>query len=382
MPGAHALLSASAAERWIACPPSARLSEGYEDTGSIDARTGTLAHAIAEARLYAILDAPEWAEDELVRFRADPLYTRAMDEYLDVHIDYVLEIIRKAGSSAEVMLEMRLDYSPWVPEAFGTGDAIIVSEGQLDIIDLKYGKGVPVSAEGNPQLRLYALGAYHELDMLYDIREVTTHIVQPRLDSITTETLAIRELLRWAETEVVPAARLAYAGEGEYAAGEHCRWCRAKNECRAYAEDKLALARHEFADPAMLTDGEIAEILGKAEELASWAKSVKAYAQAQALKHDKVWPGWKLVEGRSNRVITNEGAAIQALEAAGYEVKHTCKLRGLGDLEELIGRKKLPELLEGLLVKPAGAPTLVPETDRRPALDRNEQAKIDFQEDS
>lgn len=384
---AHALLSASGAKRWIACPPSARFEETLKDPpSSVDALLGTLAHAIAEARLaYELAQVDKrTCSARLRKLRADPLYGPSVDESLDGYIDYVLERIAQVRTRCvdpEIQLEMRLDYSQWAPEGFGTGDVVIVADGTIDIIDLKFGKGVPVFAEGNPQLRLYALGAYHELSMLYDITEVTMHIVQPRLDSIGSEAMTAQDLLAWADNIVIPAAKLAHAGKGEYASGDHCRWCKAKNLCRRYAFDKLELARHDFADPPTLTDDEIAEIIGKAEDLARWAKSVKAYAQEQALRHGRQWPGWKLVAGKSNRVIRDEKAAIAQLDLEGFGREQTCKLRGIGELEELVDRKKLPAVLGGLLIKPEGAPTLVPERDKRPALDRIAQAQNDFKED-
>ncbi len=382
----HALLSASGSHRWLACPPSARFEEHLgESRVSEDALTGTLAHAIAEARLSYALGMTDKRKYNaaMKKLQVDPLYGPVMDEYLDTYIDYVMRIIDQAKEACPdpaIALEMRLDFSRWVPDGFGTGDVVIVAEGRVDVIDLKYGKGVPVDAHNNPQLRLYGLGAFNELDMLYDIKEVRMHIMQPRLESITTETLTAGELLQWANDVVIPRAKLAAEGKGDFASGEHCRWCRAKEICRKRAFDQLELARYEFRDPEALTDGEIAEIIGRAEELAKWAKEIKTFAQRQAVENGKHWPGWKLVAGKSDRIITDEKAAIETLELEGFKMAQICKLRGIGDLEKLVGRKKLPEVLGGLIVKPEGAPTLVPETDKRPAMDTVTQAQKEFEE--
>lgn len=384
MPGAHALLSASGAKRWIECPPSARFEAKLpEQPSSVDAETGTLAHAIAETRLGYVLGLTDKrAHDRKVKeLRKSPLYGPVMDEHLDVYIDYVLKTVDQAKQRCPdplIQLEMRLNLTRWVPDGFGTGDVVIVSDGLADIIDLKYGKGVPVDAQDNPQLRLYALGAYDELYLLYDIREVRMHIVQPRLESVTTETLALNELLAWAEDVVAPRAKLAYDGGGDFQSGDQCRWCRAKNICRRRALDLLELARGDFREPEQLTDDEIAGIIGQAEVLADWAKELKRYAQEQVLKHGKTYTGWKVVTGRSNRTILDEKAALERLVQGGYPTEQTCTLRGLGELEALVGKKKLPELLGELIVKPDGAPALVPETDKRPALN---SAREDFKEE-
>lgn len=386
MPDKHALLSASGAKRWLACPPSARFEEGlYEPPSSVDARTGTLAHAIAEIRLkYALGQIDKRKHNSsLKKLREDELYGPVMDEYLDTYIDYVLKIIDQAKACCpdpEIMLEMRLDFSRWVPDGFGTGDVVIVADSRVDVIDLKFGKGVPVDARENPQLRLYGLGAFNELDMLYDIKEVRMHIVQPRLESITTETLKIGELLQWANDVVIPAAKRAYEGKGDFQSGDHCRWCKARNICRKYAFDQLEMARYDFQEPPELNDAEIAEIIGKADELAKWAKRIKEYAEDQAVNHGKQWHGWKLVAGRSNRKITDEKAAMELLDLEGYPAAQTCKLRGIGDLESLVGKKKLPDILGDLIIKPEGAPALVPDTDKRPALNTVAQAQDDFEE--
>ena len=382
MTRAHAVLSASGASRWIACPPSARLEERFPDSTSEYAREGTFAHQLAEIELRKALGESArrprgYAESEY--------WSEDMDEYLSRYVGLVMERInthRSHTPDAQVLLEQRLDFSRWVPNGFGTGDVVIVSDLGVEVIDLKYGRGVPVSAEGNPQLQLYGLGAYDTYSVLYDLPSVTLTIIQPRLDSITTETLAVDELLAWADSVVRPAAELADRGEGAYCAGEHCRWCRAKAVCRARAEANLELAKHEFAPPPTLSYEEIAEILRQADALQAWAKDVQGYALEQALAGVR-FDGWKLVEGRSVRKYADEDAVASALQLEGYTEEQMFEkvLLGITKMEKLLGRKQFGELLDGLVVKPPGKPTLVPESDRRPELNSIAEAQADFAEE-
>ena len=279
------------------------------------------------------------------------------------------------------MLEQRLDFSPWVPEGFGTGDVVIVSDGTCEIIDLKYGKGVPVKAEGNTQMRLYALGAYNSYEMLYDFDKVTKSICQPRLNSLSWSTLALEELLGWAETELKAAAQIAFAGEGEFQAGDHCGFCRARYQCRARAEVNLQLARLDFAKPALLDDEELIRVLAQADQLVKWAKDVQEHALVQARDHGKHWPGYKLVEGRSNRKYANDMAVAQTLTAAGYSpdlIFAPRSLLGITAMEKAIGKQDFNTLLSDLLIKPPGQPALVPESDKRPAISSLASAQADF----
>ena len=387
---AHALLSASKAAQWINCPPSARLQEGIPDKRSEYADEGTTAHELGEIKLrrrITICNSAERArlDAELERVKASPYYNAEMENAIQEYVEIVGERFMEAkarSSDAVVLLEERLDFSEWVPEGYGTGDVVLISDGVLEIIDLKYGKGVPVSAVGNPQMRLYALGAWSAYSYLYDIQEVRMTIVQPRLDSVSTDTLSIDELLEWAETVVKPAAVLADAGEGEFKAGDHCRWCKVKATCRARAEANMAALAYEFKEPALLTLEEIGSILHIADQLKAWAKDVEDYAHEQALKGNKI-PQWKLVEGRSNRQITDKEAARVALEAAGLEQEKYLKveLLGISELEKRIGKKELTSLIGDLIVKPPGKPVLVPETDQRPELNSIEEefANIDME---
>ncbi|MEI7027133.1 DUF2800 domain-containing protein [Paenibacillus sp. y28] len=375
----HALLGASKAAQWINCPPSARMQESIPDTRSEYANEGEAAHELAELRLrrrLTICNSSQRKEldDKMAHFKeVSPYYGPEMENAVQDYVELVEErfMAAKARSSdAVLLLEERLDYSEWVPDGKGTGDVVLIADGVLEVIDLKYGKGVPVSATGNPQMRLYALGAWSAYSYLYDIREVAMTIVQPRLDSVSTDTMQIDELLEWAETVVRPAAALADAGEGEHKAGEHCRWCKVKATCRTRADENLKALAYEFQDPALLSLDEIGSILHIAQQLKAWAADVEDYAFEQAKAGQRI-PSWKLVEGRSNRAITDKDTAWKVLEEAKLEANKYLKPRellGIGELEKRIGKKELAALLDGLIVKPLGKPVLVPETDRRPEL--------------
>lgn len=390
---AHALLSASGASRWINCPPSARLTEHIPDTRSKYSDEGTAAHEYSEILLRRSLypcnsKEREKLADTLELFKATNQYygpemENAIQDYVDVVNERFMES-KARSSDAVVLLEERLDYSEWVPDGYGTGDVVLISDGVLEIIDLKYGKGVPVSAVSNPQIRLYALGAWSAYSYLYDIQEIRMTIVHPRLDDISTDILQIEELVEWAESVVKPAAALAYAGEGEFKAGSHCRWCKVKATCRARADENMKALAYEFRDPALMDNEEIGSILYITDQLKKWAKDVEEYAFGQALKGNRI-PQWKLVEGKSNRAITDKVAARTALETAGMEPGKFLKpqeLFGIGELENRIGKKELAAVLAGLIIKPSGKPVLVPESDRRPELNSIEEefANIDMED--
>ncbi|MFC5468438.1 DUF2800 domain-containing protein [Cohnella suwonensis] len=372
----HALLGASKASQWISCPPSARLQESVPDTRSEYADEGTAAHELSEKILQRRLTPCNKTEREkLDKYIADfkeaskhygPEMENAVGDYVDV-VEERFMAAKARSADAVILLEEQLDFSEWVPEGYGTGDVVLIADGVMEIIDLKYGKGVPVSSVGNSQMRLYGLGAWTAYNFLYDIQEIRMTIVQPRLDSVSTDTITVDELLEWAETVVGPAAVLAYAGEGEHKAGDHCRWCKVKGNCRARADANMAALAYEFKDPALLSLEEIGSILYVAEQLKKWAADVEEFAFESAKSGQKV-PGWKLVEGRSNRAITDKEAAKAALAAAGHPTDKYLKpqeLLGIGDLDKKIGKKELAELLDGLIVKPSGKPVHVPETDPR-----------------
>ncbi len=370
----HAVLSASSSERWLNCPPSARLCEAYEDKGSDYAAEGTDAHTLCEYRLKQALGIP--AEDPIENLS---WYNEEMEECAAGYAAYVVELLETAKltcSDPVVMIEQRVDFSRWVQDGFGTADCILIADGVLNIVDYKHGKGVEVSAEGNTQLSLYSLGALEIFDGIYDIDRVCVHIFQPRKSNVVSSTMDKSDLYEWADTELTQKAQLAYEGQGDFSCGEWCRFCKAKAECRERAEANLALAQYEFQSPALLDDEEIADILGKVDALTAWASDVKEYALQQAVS-GKEWTGWKLVEGRSNRKYTSESAVAATVEGAGFD-PYERKVLGVTAMQKLLGKTRFEELLAPYIEKPQGKPTLVPESDKRPVMNT---AKNDFMEE-
>lgn len=370
----HALLSASGAHRWLNCTPSACLESGEPDSSSAAAEQGTAAHALAEHKLRRALKqrskrpVSAWIDDEMETFTDD--YVAFVQEHIS--------IAEETCGDPQVLIEQRLDFSHIVPGGFGTGDCVIIAEPTLQIIDLKYGQGVLVEAERNPQLMLYALGAIHTFGDLYDIEQVAVTIYQPRRGNVDTWEISATELEHWAETEVKPKAELAAAGEGEFCPGSWCQFCRIAHTCRARAEANLALAKLEFAPPAELSDAEIADVLSKIPQLKTWASDVEAYALSKAVNQGVVFEGFKLVAGRSVRKYTSEKDVAAAAEAAGYRDIWDRKLITLTAMEKLMGKPTFNEVLGDLVTKPAGKPTLVPASDKRPPLDLV-SAATDFQ---
>lgn len=388
MPDAHALLGPSGAKRWMSCPPSARLEEQFPDSSSEYADEGTLAHSLAETILrYNNGEISKKAfSTRLNKIKADPQYNKEMQDYIEDYTQRVWELANEMKAScpdALILFEQRLDFSEYVPDGFGRGDVVIVADDLINVIDLKYGKGVGVSAVDNPQLRLYGLGAYLEHAMLYDIQRIRMTIIQPRLENISTEELTAEELLSWVETEVRPKAALAYAGQGDFKVGDHCRFCKARVTCRARADYNLELSKLDFADPALLTNEEIGEVLRRADELEHWVKDITGYALAEALKGTK-YEGWKLVEGTSRRKYTDQDEISMRLTTEGWkdsEIYKPQELIGITEMTKLIGKKKFEELLAGLVIKPEGKATLVPESDKRPELNQVEKIKSEFEEE-
>jgi len=381
MPSEHARLSASSAHRWLHCPGSIALGEQCPaPPPSPYAEEGTLAHSLAEVSLR--YQAGQIDSDTLSeRYAAIAAQDACDGEMQDAIGEYsvrVLEHLATAGPDAVLLVEQRLDLSEWVPEGFGTTDAVIIGNGVLEVVDLKYGKGVRVDAEGNPQLRLYGLGAAALFRGLYDFDRVRMTIVQPRLDHVSTEELPLKELELWGEEDVKPRAKMAAAGTDHLAAGDWCRWCPAKAVCRKRAEKNLELARYGFDDPALLLPDEIAEILRRADELQKWAADVSEYALQHALQGEH-FRGWKLVEGRSVRKYADELKVAEALKAAGFEeaLIYERKLVGLTALEKNVGKKNVAAALGDLIVKPAGKPVLVPESDKRPAIQSAKKEDFD-----
>lgn len=292
-----------------------------------------------------------------------------MAECTDAYAQFVLESLAATKVVCKdplVLVEQHLDFSRWVPEGYGTGDCLIVADDTLTVIDYKHGLGVLVDAERNPQMMCYALGALDLFDGIYDIQKVSMTIFQPRRENVSTCTLSKEELLQWAETVLKPTAELAAKGEGEYKAGDHCRFCKIRATCRKRAEYNLELAKYDFAMPSTLEEPEVEAILAKADELVSWVGDVKDYALQQALS-GKNWAGWKVVEGRSNRRYVNKDAVAAKVEEAGYS-PYEKKLLGITALTKLLGKRRFDELLADLIEKPQGKPVLVPETDKRPAM--------------
>ena len=360
----HAVLSASGSHRWLNCTPSARLELEFENTGSEAAREGTAAHALCEHKLKRALHMRS-------RRPVSDYDSDEMEECTDAYVDFVMEQYEAAKQVCEdpvILIEQRLDFSCYVPDGFGTGDCLIISDDRLHIIDFKYGMGVLVEAEDNPQMKLYALGALAVYDALYDIREVSMTIFQPRRENVSTWTIPVEDLKAWAENELKPRAKMAYDGEGEYLPGEWCTFCRAAVRCRARAEEKLKLAQTEFRMPPLLTDAEIEDILAVLPDLTKWANEIAAYALDAALNHGKEWNGFKVVEGRSVRKYRDEAAVAEAAKEAGYKDIYRQSLIPLTEMQRLMGKDKFEEILGGLITKAPGRPTLVPKSDKRPAM--------------
>lgn len=385
---AHALLSASGASRWMGCTPSARLEEEYGvDNTSTYAEEGTLAHELGEAMIrrdvLGEMDA-EAFDKELDRITENELFTTEMLDVVPIYAEYVASEFaasKAQTSDAVLLIEQRVDLTKWVPEAFGSCDAVIIADGVLKVMDYKHGKGVPVSAVGNKQLMLYGLGAYDKYSFLYDIHTVELHIVQPRIDNISVWSLSVEDLLKWAEDEVKPKASLAYDGAGELQAGDWCKFCKVKARCRALYQKTVEVAKLDFQEPPLLNDDEIASVLANAPAIQEWLNSVSEYATNEASVNGKIWPGFKLVEGRSQRKWSNEDQVAQILIDNGFseDEMYSMKLKGISEIERLVGKKNFTSMLGEVVVKPQGKPTLVPESDKRPSLGA-EDAINDFKD--
>lgn len=373
-PSEHAVLSASSANRWLHCPPSVRLSEGYMDKASVFAMEGTSAHELCEYKLRNALGMEAENPTENLDF-----YNTEMEECAEGYATYILELVEKAKETCSdpvVMVEQRVDFSRYVPEGFGTADCIIIADDILNIVDYKHGKGVEVSAENNPQMKLYALGALELFDCLYDISKVQMTIFQPRLSNVSVFVMNKADLLNWANDELTTKAELAFEGKGELCCGEWCKFCKAKSNCKERAKVNMEMAQYEFRKSSLLTDEEVVDILSKVDELTAWASDVKNFALEQAVR-GKQWPGWKVVEGRSNRKYTDEGAVAQVVKNAGYN-PYDEKIMGITNMTKMLGKGKFNELLGDFVERPQGKPTLVPEDDNRPKINT---AKEDFKEE-
>lgn len=387
----HALLSASGAGRWLNCTPSAKLEEEYgEKESSVYAQEGTLAHELSELyiRHDILLDVNE--QDFDARFEeimANELFNEEMLDVVPVYTDYCASQLAEAKTAnplAVMEIEQKLDLTDFVPESFGTADCIIINDSLIEVIDLKYGKGVPVYAEWNKQLMLYGLGALQKYDTMYDISEVRLTIVQPRINNISSWQISVEELHRWADEELKPKAQLAFNGEGELNPGDWCRFCSVRNRCRKLSEQQLEIAKNEFVEPELLTDDEIADIVLRTPKLVEWANSIAEYAQKMAVEENKQWPGLKLVEGISRRKWVDEDQASNAIFARCPELSEdeifNMKLKPITSIEKIVGKKRFEEILSDVVVKPQGKPTLVSVEDKRPAMGYG-QAQLDFAEE-
>ena len=374
--GAHARFSPSAANRLIHCPPSLVLGEAFQEEESPYAAEGSAGHALAEHLIKKHLK-------QQTRRPVSDYYSDDLLEAVDDYVSFVIGEIEEAKSQCAdpvFSVEQKVDISDYVPDCFGTADMVIVTDKLVHIIDLKLGKGVPVYAEKNPQLMIYGLGVLENAEMLFPVEMVRLTIFQPRLSNSSTWEITSEELKAWGDEVLRPAGELALKGEGDLSAGSWCRFCKARFTCRQRAEENLKLAQMEFKEPALLTDEEIAEVLKQADELSKWAADVYAYAQDQAIAHHKQWKGFKLVMGKSNRKYTSEEEVVAAAKAAGYTdiYKHT--LIGITDMERLMGKKEFARILGPLVYKPAGKITLVPESDKREAI-QTSTAEADFQKE-
>ena len=367
---AHALLSASSSDRWLKCPPSAVAASLYPNVDTVFTREGTLAHEVAEA----------CASGKAIEVSANPEITVEMIRCGEAYADYIKELL--TSEDAVVLLEQRLDFSPWVPGGFGTGDCLILQGRRLHVIDYKFGQGVAVDAVGNTQMRLYGLGAYNDYGCIYDIDEVVLHIFQPRMNNISVEIVPLFDLLAWG-TEIKPTAALAAKGKGDMCSGPHCRFCPHAGSCPKLAADCMQVVKVGLskASVATLEPWMVAEILGQESVISAWLKAVKDRALATLLEGGEI-PGYKVVEGKlGNRKWSDEAKVAEALRAAGYgPADYTeTKLLSPSGMDKSLGKKKVAELLESLIDRSPGAPTVVPESDKRKPLDRLAEARKDFE---
>ena len=368
----HALLSPSASHRWLHCTAAPRLEEGIKDEGSDYAAEGTLAHAYCAMKLKNFLGLPTDGAKEEIAALQEKYGTGEMAEYTDTYATIVLEkynAARAATPDAQLLVETRLDFSDYVPEAFGTADAIIIADGTMEVIDFKYGKGVKVSAVENPQMMIYALGAYARFAFEYRIDNLRATIVQPRIDNLSEYEITVEELTAWAANVLAPAAEKAYKGEGPQTPGAWCQFCKVKNQCRALANKCKEVVA---VDPKLITPEELAkDVLPMVPIVKTWISGVEDFALAQALSGIQL-PGWKIVEGRSVRKITDTDSVAAVLTKNGYKQNDIFKpveMRTITDLEKLVGKKQFAAMCGEWINKPQGKPTLAPEGDKRKAID-------------
>ena len=381
-PTKHHPLGASGAYRWINCPGSVRVSDLYPQGSTIYADEGSLAHECAE-QLIKTGKVTKKNRDKVDKFYADhpelgagsaDQMIRSLEDYV-AFVDETAKDQLKIDEATQLMTEQRVDLDPWIPGGFGTSDVVIIRSGYLHIIDLKYGKGVPVSAEDNPQLRLYALGSLEALDAVYEVETVAMTIYQPRLDNVSTDLMLAEGLYKWGDEIIKPASKAAMEEDAPFMAGDWCMFCPARRDCRERTEYYLAL--EEYKEKALLKPAEIAAVLKDVDGLVKWAQDLKDGALTRALEGE-TFPGWKVVEGRSIRKYSGtEEEIVKQCEGAGYDraLLYEHKLLGITGMEALMGKKRFAEVLGGYVDKPPGKPTLAPESDKRPAITGNSAAE-------
>ena len=372
---AHALLSPSGSERWLNCTPSPRLEENFgSESTSVYAEEGTLAHELAEIDLLEFIGV-EVDFDKKMEALNHHLYSDEMEEEVEKYTNYVKQQFteaRRKNEDAILSIEQRIDLSSFIEDGSGSNDSIIICDGVLEVMDLKYGKGVRVKSEENTQLMLYGLGALIDVEMMFDIKEVKLTIIQPRLNSIDSWIIKADELRNWGENFVKQKAELAFKGEGDLNPGSWCKWCKIKNRCSALSEMNLKIFKEELSDPRLLSDEQILEIYEKLPMFNEWSSDLSSYISSEAIKGKK-WPGYKLVEGRSNRKWSDPDLVIQRLEKLKFEKEKFTKtsLETLAKIEKLVGKTVFTVELGDLLIKPKGSPTLVSESDPRPEFTNN-----------
>lgn len=375
--GAHARFSPSSGKRYLSCPPALLLEEQFPDEQSPFAAEGTAGHEMAEYLINKHLK-------KRTKRPVSDYYSDELMEAVEDYVTYVVSQIEEAKQKCDnpfFGVELKVSLADRVEDCFGTADMVVVDDRKIHIIDLKLGKGVMVDAEKNVQLMIYGLGVLDMLGFLYEIETVELTIVQPRIEHFSTWEISAEELLTWGKEVFEPGAAKALSGEGEFMAGDHCRFCKARFTCRARAEEYLKLAQKEFAEPALMSDEEIAEVLTKADALKKWAEEIYAYAQNEAVVNHKEWPGFKLVLGRSNRKYTDETDVAEAAKKAGYTDIYKQSLIGITEMERLMGKKKFNEILGSFVYKPEGKVTLVPDSDKREAV-KTATAEADFKEET
>lgn len=385
MPNAHALLSPSAAHRWIHCTPSVRLEEGVQDQGSDFAAEGTLAHAIASRKILETLGRPHDEQDREIEELRERYYSEEMEGYTDTYRSIVLEKFNDAktrSKDAQLLVEVRLDFGAFLHDAFGTADAVIIADDLMEVIDFKYGKGVKVDADHNPQMMIYALGALDEFLLDYDIKRVRMTIVQPRIDNLSECGMMVGELTAWRTVTLKPAAEKAFAGVGDQVPGEWCQFCKVRATCSAIAEKARQICNEDFREARLISDEDIPGLLPLVPVLKGWLEDFASHALQRALDGATI-KGYKLVEGKSNRQITDSDALLGALLVKGFQRDVLLKkpeLRPIGELEKIVGKKAFAEIGKPWLVKPQGKPTLAEESDKRPVWKPKETADEDFNE--